>query len=126
MKLIDEDDEIQFRFYRLGKRIDIQNPRPLKLMFNHSGIKEQIFAAAKNLKGLEKWKHVSIASDLTKKQQELGKLKREEFLQEAIDKNNKRSDADINEGVEYKVMGSYGLGTLRVQRTKPPKGDESE
>ena len=121
MELIDQDDELKFRFYRLGKNPNAENPRPLKVEFKHSGIIDEIFGAAKNLKGLTKWNKVSIAPDKTKKQQELGKATREKLLQEATTKNNNRSPADVDNGVEYKVLGNYSFGNLRVQRTKPSK-----
>ena len=119
MKLIDtEDDEISFRFTRLGKNPNTDNPRPLKIIFNNCLVKGQIFKAAKNLKGLGRWKKVSITGDMTTKQRELRKIKWQELQKEANNKNNARTENDIEQGLVYKVLGNYGTGNLRVQKTK--------
>ena len=121
MKLLsDEDDKLDIkRMYRLGKfSSTATSPRPVIVTFKHSDVKEQIFAAVKNLKGIDKWSNVSIADDMTKTQQKLAKKMRGELLKEAQGKNDSRTEDDIMNGIEYKVMGSYGRCNLRVQRIK--------
>ena len=86
-------------------------------------VRNQIFSAAKNLKGNTKWKNVSIAPDLTKIQQKLGKKKREELLSLANTKNSERNQRDIDNGYEYKVIGNYGQGTLRMVKSQTNTSD---
>ena len=123
MKLLDENgDNINMRISRLGT-IAENKMRPMRITFRNTEVRNQIFSAAKNLKGNTKWKNVSIAPDLTKIQQKLGKKKREELLSLASTKNSERNQRDIDNGYEYKVIGNYGQGTLRMVKSQTNASD---
>ena len=123
MKLLDENgDNINMRISRLGT-IAENKMRPMRITFRNMEVRNQIFSAAKNLKGNTKWKNVSIAPDLTKIQQKLGKKKREELLSLASTKNSERNQRDIDNGYEYKVIGNYGQGTLRMVKSQTNASD---
>ena len=127
MKLIDSvNDTIKMKLYRLGKTPNTDQPRPLKIMFTNNEIKNEVFCAAKCLKGHPKWGKVTICCDLTKKQLALGKERRAALLTEAKAKNDERSTDDMEKGIEWKVFGNYGRFNLRLQKVQPPRPDLSE
>ena len=53
--------------------------------------------------------------DITRVQQDLSKQTRAKLIQEANEKNENRSDEEINT-YEWKVIGHYGTGNLRLAR----------
>ena len=119
MQILDStNDRINIRFTRIGKNPNPGSPRPMKVTFGYTAIREQVFHAAANLKGNEKWKNVSINLDLTKAQLKIAKRKTGELFELAKIKNESRSDEDKNNGVLFKVRGHYGLGNLRIQKTQ--------
>ena len=123
MKLLDPtDDKIDMRISRIGA-YNTDKIRPLKVMLNNTDVKNQILSAAKNLKGKKRWKKVSIASDLTKTQQQLAKKKREELATLAAKKNSERSTDEIDQGVKYKMVGNYGRYNLRMIRVVTHSAD---
>ena len=119
MGIIDSvNDTINVRFSRLGKIPNPAKPRPMKVIFRYTAIREQVFIAVANLKGIERWKNISITPDLTKAQMQLSKTKRNALLQLAKTRNELRTEEDIASGVEFKVVGHYGHGNLRIHKFK--------
>lgn len=119
MKVFGPDDEcIYMRTYRLGRLNPMaEKPRPLKIELGSFIIRDQVFLHAKNLKGNKKWQKISIVPDLTKTQLCTAKAKRKELLASATKKNNELSSEDEENEVEWKVLGNYSLGNLRLQKT---------
>ena len=98
---------------------DINKPRPLRIILENNIIRNNILTNAKNLKGKHSWKGISIVPDMTKMQQNLSKLHRDKLLMDAQKRNRELGLDNIDNGVEYKVIGHYALGTLRmVKRSK--------
>ena len=111
--LISEGD-IHFGVLRLGKyKADSIKPRPVKVSFSTCTIRDIVLSCCKNLKGKSEWNGVSIVPDLTKIQQKLSVAKRARLLKEADEKNNGRNSDEVNK-FQYKVLGHYGLGNLRI------------
>ena len=111
--LISEGD-IHYGLLRLGKyNADSRKPRPVKLSFNTSVIRDIVLTCCKHLKGKTEWNGVSIVPDLTKVQQRLSEAKRASLLKDAEEKNNGRKGDEINQ-FRYRVLGHYGLGNLRI------------
>ena len=108
------EGDISMRLLRLGK-IDTNRttPRPLRITFANTIIRDRVLACCKNLKGKDEWVGVSIVPDLTKVQQKLSNAKRAELQKEADKRNRERDREDTNK-FEFKVMGNYGFGNLRV------------
>ena len=114
MKLVDTTGEIaNMRISRVGVYGEGKT-RPVRVMLRDPDVKNEILSHAKNLKGINKWKNVSISCDLTKTQQKLAKKKRNEFKSLVDTKNAARTTEEINQGVEYKVVGNYGRFNLRM------------
>ena len=125
MKLVDNTgDNVNMRISRVGV-YDEEKTRPVRVMLRNADVKNEILIHAKNLKGLNKWKNVSISCDLTKTQQKLAKQKRKEFKTLADTKNAARTAEEINQGVEYKVVGNYGRLNLRMVKVAPLLSDVS-
>ena len=110
-ELLSEGD-LNFRFFRIGKD-NASKPRPMIVSFESNIIRDKVLESCKNLKGKEKWKGISIVPDLTKIQQNLSKQSRKKLSDEANKKNAARTDAE-KKTIEWKVIGHYGLGNLRL------------
>lgn len=119
MKLLDPSgDNINMRVSRVGQFVEGKT-RPLRVVLSNQDVKYEVLGAAKNLKGNTKWRNVSIACDLTKTQQKLAKKKRSELMALVAMKNSERSGDEINQGVEYKMVGNYGRFNLRMIKVSP-------
>ena len=111
--LLSEGD-ISYRISRLGRfKAESEKPRPLQISFNNFTIRDIVLTCCKNLKGKEEWNGVSVVPDLTKTQQKLSKIMRNDLHKEARKKNDDRKESEINK-FEFVVRGHYGLGNLRV------------
>lgn len=111
---------IKTRLFRIGTKqenVETNKPRPLRITLDNNIMRNNILKHAKNLKGKDTWKGISIVPDMTKMQQNLSKLQRHKLLMDAQKRNRELGQDDIDNGVEYKVIGHYGLGTLRVIKT---------
>ena len=66
---------------RLGKRLDTEKPRPIKIELENEGEKFKILKKAGKIKEIdvEEFKKIIISSDMTIKQRELDKILREEL-----------------------------------------------
>ena len=117
LEITNKDTKV--RLLRIGKKgsSDNNRPRPLRITLKNNMIQNSILTNANKLKEKRDWKGISIVPDLTKVQQKLGKSQREKLLSDAQEMNQELSDQDIDEGVEFRVVGHYGLGNLRIQKT---------
>ena len=74
------NDQVKMSIRRLGKPANpgctLMKPRPLKITFTNSVVRDEVLAAAIGLKGDETWGDVVITADLTKKQQEMEKKRK--------------------------------------------------
>ena len=113
INLISEGD-MWYNIRRLGAYdAEADKPRPLKISFNTTVIRDVFLSCCKHLKGKEEWNRVSIVPDLTKVQQKLSKEKRAALQKDANKKNADRKEDQKNK-FEFKVHGNYGLGNLRI------------
>ena len=123
MEVIRPTEDASFRLLRLGKRStsgDIPPKiRPLKVTFQTNAFRDHVLANCKNLKHMEEWNDVSIVADLTKTQQRLSKSMRKSLQEEAVKNNSERSSEEIENGAEWKVIGHYGNGNLRLVKQYP-------
>ena len=107
--------------HRLGKKSPNTGrnakPRPLKLILENVNVRDSVFAHTKYLKDKAEWKGVSIVPDLTKMQQTLSKSRRKELLELAETKNAELTQEEKDNETEYKVVGHYGHGNLRMIKT---------
>ena len=108
------EGNINYRIFRVGKDT-AKKSRPLKVSFDNSFIRDRVLDCCKNLKEKEEWQGISIVPDLTKIQQDLSKQTRAKLKQKANEKNDNRADDEIDT-FEWKVVGHYGLGNLRLAR----------
>ena len=118
MKDIDlySEGKLGFRILRLGRyNENSASPRPLKVSFSKSLIRDIVLSCCKHLKGKSEWQGVSVTPDLTKVQQKLSKAKRVGLQKDSDKKNNDRKDHEVNT-FQYKVLGHYGLGNLRIAK----------
>lgn len=111
--LLSEGD-LKFRMYRLGKE-DAPKPRPMVVSFDNNMLRDKVLESCRNLKGKEKWKRVSVVPDLTKMQQKMAKQMRKKLSEESSKKNGARTEEEIKT-IEWKVIGHYGLGNLRLSK----------
>ena len=138
MKLLSDmelsNNEMKMRLQRLGKANENKQsnskPRPLKLIMQNNNMKDKVFAHAKNLKDKHEWKGIAIGPDLTKTQQTIALSQRKELLDLANQKNGELTEEEIDNGIEYKVVGHYGHGNLRMIKTfqyyTEPREEEEE
>ena len=125
INLISEGD-IRYSIYRLGKyNANSPSPRPLKISFSTAIIRDIVLSCCKHLKGKVEWEGISIVPDLTKVQQHLSKLERTDLQKDADKKNNDRKDTEIS-NFQYKVLGHYGLGNLRIAKINIESDDDEE
>ena len=115
------NNELKMRMHRLGKISanggSNNKPRPLKIILENQQMRDKVFSHTKNLKGKTEWKRVSIVPDLTKTQQALAKSRRKELLELAAKNNSELTQVEIDNETEYKVIGHYGHGNLRMIKT---------
>ena len=120
------DNKVNMRILRLGKASCPEKPRPLRITFKNKDVKEKVLALAHNLRGDEAWGSIVITDDLTKKQQEMGKVERQRLLTLAETKNSERTADDNSKEVEWKVIGSYGRHNLRLHKFRKRVEEEDD
>lgn len=112
-------DSVKMKMFRLGKDQLQDKIRPIKIIFRNRMTKEEVMSAAYELRNNDGWEDIVITDDLTKKQRELASIMRNELLEKAATKNEQRTEKEIEDGVEWKVRGSFGRHNLRLVKVKP-------
>ena len=123
MDVISRTETVDMRLLRLGKP-GPDKTRPLRVTFRTAHFRDEVLLNRKHLQDIQDWDDISIAADLTKLQQSMNKKKRNEMLVEANSNNAKLTEDEKNQGVEWKVFGSYINGNLRVVKTTPTPSDQ--
>lgn len=114
--------ELKLKLKRLGKKTVNQSdckPRPLCVKLKNTTMRNMVFANANKLNGNEKWKGISIVPDLTKLQHKIARARRIELLEEASKRNRDLKIYKRDDNIEWQVKGHYGLGNLRLHKSKP-------
>lgn len=120
-----QNQQVHMKLLRLGKATADDKIRPLRVTFRSAEFRERVLMLRRNLKDHESWTDISIAPDLTKIQQNLSKRKRNEMIVKAAANNSKLSDEEKQNGIEWKVLGSYMSGNLRLAKvTQQPQEPE--
>jgi hypothetical protein len=104
-----------FQVYRTGKSTP-DRPRTTVVKFKSAELRDKYLYNAKNLKGKEEYKRVSLALDLTKKQREMGQSKEAALKAEAEKRNLAMTTDQKNEGL-WIVVGR-GIDRHLVRKRK--------
>jgi hypothetical protein len=104
-----------FQAYRTGKSTQ-DRPRTTVVKFKSAELRDKYLYNAKNLKGKEEYKRVSLALDLTKKQREMGQSKEAALKAEAEKRNLAMTTDEKNEGL-WIVVGR-GIDRYLVRKRK--------
>ena len=114
---VDIKDDIKF-WVRTGDKKEGQNkPRPLLIGFRDENKKKEVFNKARNLAKSNKYKNISIAHDLTKKQRE-----EDDELRRTAEKRNQEMDEEDQENYEWRVLGPKGQRKLLRMRKEKDLG----
>ena len=87
----------RFRSIRLGKQVNVNRTRPIKIELEEERDKYKILKKAANIRNTQtaKFKKIIISADMTFKQRELDKILREELK---VRRNAGESDIKIKDG----------------------------
>jgi hypothetical protein len=97
-KLLEEIGETaDFQSYRTGPRVP-ERKRTIIMKFRTEAQKEKVLEKAKNLKGKEQYKKITLARDQTKQQRQLNKKKEAALKTEAEKRNAVLTEEEKNEG----------------------------
>ena len=103
---VEEEGEVEVK-WRLGKKTDETQARPLVIKMANKDDKEKVLKHGKKLKRKDEWATVYVSPDLTYRQRTEARKEEAKLKEEAAKKNEEEKNEEDREG-EWIVVGPRG------------------